>query len=54
MAGFPMCGAQRWLAEREWLAGSFNFDYLLELEAKKEMYFDFMKGSYTKIFDKKI
>jgi hypothetical protein len=31
-----MYEAQRRLAEREWLAGRFYFDFILEFEAKKE------------------
>ncbi len=42
------------MAEREWVAGRSDFDYLLEFEAKKEMYFDFIKGSYAEFFYQRI
>ncbi len=36
-----MYGAQKWLAEKEWLAVHLYFDYLREFEAKKEKFSDF-------------
>jgi hypothetical protein len=42
------------VAEREWVVGRSDFDYLLEFEAKKEMYFDFIKGSYAEFFYQRI
>jgi hypothetical protein len=36
MAGFTMYEAQRRLAEKEWLAERFCFDYLLEFEVKRK------------------